>query len=231
MEPFWLSPAFLEWPVWRQVGQPQAPGPLERSYAIWEHARKLIEERGADAFCRGDAIANLKRCLELRTRTLESCYRFRAIPLENKPKGHYELLERYGVARPFLVRHLLEVRNAIEHQDARAPDERRCRELLDVVWYYLKSTDTLVREVGTEFLFQGKEPWFVECELDYSRHEAARLRGRLPEADVSGGPRPGFLPLDGTWKVLEDGMRSFSGSLPAGSAEYPRLVRRCLEAC
>ena len=94
MEPFWLSPAFLEWPVWRQVGQPQAPGPLERSYAIWEHARKLIEERGADAFCRGDAIANLKRCLELRTRTLESCYRFRAIPLENKPKGHYELFLR-----------------------------------------------------------------------------------------------------------------------------------------
>lgn len=46
MERFWLSPAFLEWGVWRQVGKPQDPGPLERCYAIWEHARQLIEERG-----------------------------------------------------------------------------------------------------------------------------------------------------------------------------------------
>ena len=230
MEPFWLSPAFLEWPVWRQVGQPQAPGPLERSYAIWEHARKLIEERGADAFCRGDAIANLKRCLELRTRTLESCYRFRAIPLENKPKGHYELLERYGVARPFLVRHLLEVRNAIEHQDAPAPDAARCRELLDVVWYYLKSTDAMTREVGTEFLFQGKEPWFVECGLDYGLHQKARLWGRVTEAEVSGDPKPGFLMLSGTWRIMEE-KRWFSGSLAAVSPAYPRLIRRCLQAC
>ena len=230
MERFWLSPAFLEWGVWRQVGKPQDPGPLERCYAIWEHARQLIEERGADAFCRGDAILNLKRCLELRTRTLEACYRFRAIPLENKPKGHYELLERYGVARPFLVRHLLEVRNAIEHQDAQAPDETRCRELLDVVWYYLKSTDALTREVGTEFLFGQGEPYFVECELDHSRHQAARFQGCVSEAEISGSPQPGDLPLSGTWETVEGG-RWFSGSLPATSPAYPRLIRRCLQAC
>jgi hypothetical protein len=39
---------------------------------------------------------------------------------------------------------LLEVRNGIEHNDAAPPDTPRCEFYVDVVWYFLKSTDALV---------------------------------------------------------------------------------------
>jgi hypothetical protein len=39
---------------------------------------------------------------------------------------------------------LLEVRNRIEHNDAPPPDTPKCEFYVDIVWYFLKSTDSLV---------------------------------------------------------------------------------------
>jgi hypothetical protein len=36
------------------------------------------------------------------------------------------------------------LRNSIEHQFAKAPTKKRCQELLDFVWYFLRSTDNLL---------------------------------------------------------------------------------------
>ena len=47
----------------------------------------------------------------------------------------------------------MDVRNAIEHHDVRPPSLTRCRELLDVVWYFLRTTDQLAKLRHEEFTF------------------------------------------------------------------------------
>jgi len=117
---------------------------MNRAYEIWEHSRGLIESNQTD-FHLSDGIANLKRSLNQRLQLIEDLYHLKSIKLEDKPKGYLELLEFLGVVRPFLMKQLLAIRNDIEHRDAQPPSFEKCLELLDAIWYFLKSTDYLVR--------------------------------------------------------------------------------------
>ncbi len=38
------------------------------------------------------------------------------------------------------MKQLLAIRNDIEHRDVKPPSTEKCLELLDAVWYFLKST-------------------------------------------------------------------------------------------
>jgi hypothetical protein len=61
-----------------------------------------------------------------------------------------EMLTRLGLIRPLLLRQLKDVRNVVEHSDAGAPSEDECLNYLDVVWYFLRSTDIFVSRIFTD---------------------------------------------------------------------------------
>jgi hypothetical protein len=55
------------------------------------------------------------------------------------------LLSYLGIVRPKMVQRLIDIRNAVEHQDADPPIEEACLDFLEFTWYFLRSTDLLVR--------------------------------------------------------------------------------------
>jgi len=121
----------------------------KRPYEILSHSESLIRGTISD-FNLSDAIANLKRALNHRLQVIESYYKLRAIKFRGAPKGYLEILEQYGLAKPFFIKKLIEIRNKIEHEDAKPPKIERCKELIDITWYFLKSTDKLVLYIARD---------------------------------------------------------------------------------
>jgi len=89
-----------------------------RAYEIWNHAEQILKGAISD-FQLVDVITTLKRSIDQRIRTLNEIYSFDAIPLKNKPADILSLLESLDIVRPLMFRNLLEIRNAVEHEDAR----------------------------------------------------------------------------------------------------------------
>lgn len=189
----WISNEILNWESYSNSSTVLEKEKGERAYEIWEHAKSQIENNESE-FHLADGITNLKRALNHRLKLIEEIYSFKFVEINNRPKGYLEILEVFGVVRPFLMKRLLTIRNGIEHNDEKPPSYERCLELLDVVWYFLKSTDSMVQFVVEDLAFEldveeVKPYYFI---LKYVQHERDIfiINGRIPEKLIYDEPTP-----------------------------------------
>ncbi|MED4552786.1 MULTISPECIES: hypothetical protein [Lysinibacillus] len=180
----WISKEILNWESYSDSSTVLEKEKGERAFQIWGHAKNLIVNNESE-FHLADGITNLKRALNHRLKLIEEIYGFKFVEINNKPKGYMEILEIFVVVRPFLMKRLLTIRNGIEHNDEKPPSYERCIELLDVVWYFLKSTDLMVQFAVNDLAFElevndDKPYYFV---LEYVRHEQDIfiINGNIPE--------------------------------------------------
>ncbi len=96
----------------------------------------------------------LRRVVARRVKALKETYQLRELPIGAKPKYDLELLESFGIIRPFMLRRLIEIRNIIEHQDSSPPPVDECLMFADLVWYFLRSTDGLARMQVETLIFR-----------------------------------------------------------------------------
>ncbi len=100
------------------------------------------------------------------------------------------------------MKQLFLIRNDIEHNDATPPDKPRCTELLDVVWYFLKSTDSLVRIMKTEIdyeLFDDKgyaTAYGYNISLDYENLKKVSFSGWFPNEYLSYELKKDFIKVE-----------------------------------
>jgi hypothetical protein len=157
---------------------------------------------GTSDLNRGDAVANIKRALNLRLRQLDAQYRLSRLPLPNRNTGLLQRLEALGLVRPLLLKHLLDVRNRIEHRDTVPPSSRRCHELLDFVWYFLRSTDILADSYCIDGSFHkladdgDDTPYGFELRISY-RAGTPRMKidGWFSDTELSQQARAGHAPV------------------------------------
>lgn len=150
----WIDPKILEWPLYGSSWSTAKTSSLERAYQIWHHAEKKANLESVSELDRVDIISNLKRCFNQRVKCLESTYKFN-IFLNPSTKFNLKLLEQLGIIRPLLLRKLLELRNVIEHEDKKVPNLNRCKEFIDILWYFLKTTDTILIHIPTDVVFES----------------------------------------------------------------------------
>ena len=129
-----------------------------RPFTYFRHAEAKINFPSS-ALDLADGIAALKRAVSIRVQWLDRIYNFsKLLP---KVHGHlFDYLHDLGVIRPLLWTKLRTIRNKIEHQDRKPPSQGQCQELLDVVWYLLRSTDAIAREFCTSLYIYP-----AHCEL------------------------------------------------------------------
>jgi len=197
MTPAWLNPSILEWELnissWHSGNEDQ----VRRPYQHWHHANLLVESATSE-FERTDVVTTLKRAVDSRLRHLNDVYRFKAIPLADKPDGIVETLGYFGIIRPMLISELLEVRNRVEHQDMEPPSQPRCRELVEFVWYFVRSTDLLVRQVADDFELGGgpDDAYGLTVTIRKDGGWVLELWGWLPPDLLSDVERPSWFRLD-----------------------------------
>ena len=74
--------------------------------------------------------------VDKRIKQIERVYDFKSY----FPKQH--ILETYkelGIVKGFVIKKLFTIRNDIEHNELDYSDVEQCHDLLDTVWYFLKS--------------------------------------------------------------------------------------------
>lgn len=146
----YITAKILDCDIYQTTRSSADANEINRAYEIWHHSESLIHE-GASKFELSDGITNLKRCIDHRLKFIESTYRFRTIVSSKQKSGYLELLSELGLVRPFLIKNLFEIRNNIEHHDHNPPEASRCAELLDIAWYLLKSTDSILFNIPEEW--------------------------------------------------------------------------------
>lgn len=148
----WLSPEILQWTTYSQGGAEPAPSVRARAYEMWKHAEQGLLLSTSE-FQRVDVITTLKRSVDHRIRALDETYSFRSIPIKDKPSELLSLLELFEIVRPLMFRNLLEIRNAVEHEDRPPPDYTASQMFLELTWYFLRSTDRMLQLVSDQVGF------------------------------------------------------------------------------
>lgn len=214
---------------------------LQRSYELWNRADKLIQ-KNETSFDLADGISNLKRSLNHRLKTIESIYNFKYIDFKNKPRGYLELLESYGLVKPYLIKMVMEIRNDIEHNDASPPKAVRCLELSDMIWYFLKSTDTLIHSFPTQldsyiYDYRIVEPRCRHYITINNEHMTIEVSGWFPSEVVSTTKQDGFSMVH-PWRTLLEEWENpnklatdkwVSGVIKTTEFNYYNLIKNCLK--
>jgi hypothetical protein len=184
----WLSPEVLQWPNFSGGGAEPHVSLRSRSYEIWNHAEQRLREASSDLQL-VDVITTLKRSVDHRMRVLDGIYSFDSIPIKGKPSELLSLLEFLEIVRPLMFRNLLEIRNAVEHEDAPPPDKKTSQVLLEFVWYFLRSTDRMLQLVSDQIGFHPADSnegdYWLEVGYGPSKDWNPKLRGFVPRDLVS----------------------------------------------
>lgn len=156
--PVWIDPQWLSWLSVNETGHDiRNDTASSRLYEIHQHACDRLAGEPND-FGRGEAIIALRRIVDRRVQALKKIYQLRELPTGVKPKHDLELLESFGIIRPFMLKRLIDIRNLVEHEDARPPSTEECLMFADLVWYFLRSTDAMAKSTMEDLGF-GHPDW------------------------------------------------------------------------
>lgn len=191
----WLSEQVLNWKASCCGTSSTKPQDFFRAYELLQHAESLITTSTND-FQLADGISNLKRALNQRLKYIDQLYSVSAAFPKNV--GFLECLHELGLARPFVIKQLLEIRNSIEHKDAPPPTRMRCLELLDITWYLLKSTDSICSHQRNEIEFQCSdesigEQYSFSVQLHRRNVREIQFRCWVPSTFISTEEQVGFF--------------------------------------
>lgn len=152
----YLLADFLHWPYSDSDGSGCDDVLISRAHEIWRHSKERLEGDPSE-LDRIDAISSLRRAVNHRLKALTTSYGLDSLPSLRPKKQTLEKFQDYGLIRPALIKDLLAIRNLIEHEDAEPPDLDRCRYFIDIVWYFLKSTDSLLRIRIDSLIYQSED--------------------------------------------------------------------------
>jgi hypothetical protein len=196
----WLSPEVFAWTPWYSSGKTEDVARWKRPYDLHAHAEKLVLAAASELSI-ADAVVNLRRAIGMRVQHLEELYRFKW--LFPQIPASLDRLEAVGLARPFLIHQLVDLRNDIEHKDAKAPNAARSRELADVTWYFLKTTDYACKVVPRAVdltedpdgpTSASNEPrGFLTITVDSPLSETYKVAGWVPLAWLADSAGPGWI--------------------------------------
>ncbi|MEK6333993.1 MAG: hypothetical protein AABM67_03530 [Acidobacteriota bacterium] len=185
----WVNPILFDWEPMVEISTDFTSSRWKRSYELWSHAEQILANSTTE-LARANVIMDLRRAVDRRVRLLDERYSFRGIPIKKKPSDTLALLEFVGVVRPRMLQKLIAIRNAVEHEDASAPDHETCAVFLEFTWYFLRSTDMIVQRVVDRITFTDtKTGCWVELGINLPQSWLPLLRGWIPSRLISNNPR------------------------------------------
>jgi hypothetical protein len=172
----WIDPSWLSWEYNWDSAEPLSYD-IPRPYVIHQHACDRLASN-LNEFDRADAIMSLRRSVGHRVKALKEIYNLRDLLIGTRSMKDLELLSEFGIIRTFMLRRLVDIRNIVEHHDANPPPTDECLMFADLVWYFLRSTDELVR-------FWYPQIFFNPPGKDYHSKDHAQVVIQFCQCDIS----------------------------------------------
>ena len=180
----WISDNFLKWYSYVETSTTQSEHIANEAYDILHHVENVLENHSSEQF-RIDAVVALKRAINQRLKCLSKFYEIEKIASVKPSKGVLQDLTLLGIIRPIMLRKLMEIRNNLEHNNTKPPNKDKCAELLEFVWYFLRTTDRLVRKIDSSILFQNNDvydsKYWISLETGPSKEWEIKIRGWLSQ--------------------------------------------------
>lgn len=171
-----------------------------RAYEIWDHADQLLQQPCSE-FHLIDTITTLNRAVDNRLRLLDRLYKFKRIPIKEKPSEPLEIMHYLDIVRPIMLKKLIGIRNAVEHEDTSPPYHENCKVFSEFVWYFLRSTDNLVRELVVTFNLHPAESdlnaYSVTCGMGLEHGWNPKIGGWVPSKLISEEAKDSWLIING----------------------------------
>jgi hypothetical protein len=200
----WISDDVLKWTPQTESGVFLDVRNTQRSYDHLFRAEHFLNSPGqTSAADRADCISNLRKCLTHRLHLFERIYNLRGLASVGKKHSYLTILAEFGVVRPFLLQRLLRVRNAIEYRDVIPPSAARCGEFIDVTWYFLRSTDSLLSVQRAGFILRSidssdaESPYWMSSDISYRPRFKATVTGWIPFELVFKSPQTSAIQFRG----------------------------------
>lgn len=224
----WLANCWQHWEPGGNSARDIDRTTAERPYRHWHLAVELVGP-DADDIRRGAAIHKLWNAIESRVRMLHQQYRLHILKgVLSLPKrtDTFEVLAHIGLARPFILRQLKDIRNSVEHQDRGAPSHADCLRHIDSVWYFLRSTDLFAARQIDSFDRTSLTGQFAEFSFA-ERDWMPRVRGWFPSNAIRTRSDPGTLELrlEQPLTTSDDGDVYVVGGVAAPSPMLEQIVR------
>ncbi len=144
MDSIFIRKHVFDWNLRADHGTYRDQAGWDKPYEYLELAYDILAEHRKD-IGRIDVLSNLQRAIDHRIKRISTIYSFKAMNSFGFPKEYVERLEVFGLIKPLMIDAIFKIRNQIEHHYHEPPDRKRCNELADFVWYFLKATDGCAR--------------------------------------------------------------------------------------
>lgn len=220
----YLNDDFFNWPYSDYESTGVDFDKLTRAHDMWRHAQSRVKGE-PNEFDRVDCISSLKRAVNSRLKTIESVYNFDKLPSLRSKKQTLEKYQDYGLIRPSILRDLFEIRNLLEHEDVDPPETDKCHLFIDIVWYFLKSTDSLLQMKCDCLIYESDtSELFMRPDSEWSYS----LSGKVEKHLVSDTPKTNFIELvDGKTSDFlgNSAMLNISGSVKMTEELKTRFAR------
>ena len=180
---FWISQEIFQWHPLSGGGSicNEPDTLLRRPYRMLRHAENKLKPSATELDLI-DSITTLKRAAYERKDALIKQYELKRIPISGLPHDHLERLAFLEIIRPVVLKTLVDIRNYIEHEKARPPDLERCKEIAEYVWYFLRSTDSLLKVINDFYtLYSEDDEYWIEVRTGPSHAWKIEVRGWLPK--------------------------------------------------
>lgn len=129
VESIWIDPSWLSWVQHLESTTHRSKESAYRPYEIHQHACDILAMDDPNRDQRGDAIRALRRVIGMRVKELREIYQLRELLTGMRSLKDLELLESFGIIRPFMLMRLIELRNSVEHSDSIPPPTDDCLEV------------------------------------------------------------------------------------------------------
>lgn len=190
----WIDSSILYWSINGSIGCYNGED-IASCYEYWEYAETLINKFD-DKFHLQDSIKNLKYVVDKRIKQIERIYDFKSY----FPSKHIlEIYEELGIVKGFVIKNLFELRNNIEHNEVEIDEKERCRNFLDTIWYFLKSTDLLVTSSNVENDFYkdiDNDDIVINIDVNTPKLEDADIRGTIEKSMISYQEKEDFIQIN-----------------------------------
>ena len=150
-----------------------------KGYELIDHAYDLLKNN--NEYYLSDVISNLRKAVNYRISTLFERLGIDNLQFDNLGKNRkLEKLEQLDIVKPLLINKLLEIRNGIEYNGTTPPSQKECEELIDIVWYFYRSTDRYCNKDPDSFLIEFNDSDnFLDLTFDFRYHKTLNIYGRL----------------------------------------------------
>ncbi len=207
---FWISLDVLSWEVFPEGGEHcgDRANLIDRPYQLLRHAEHKLKSSPGELDL-VDVITTLKRAAFHRKAALEKIYDFKHIPVSDLQKGTLQRLAFLGIIKPMILGALIDIRDSIEHADGQPPKLDRCNEMVEYIWYFLRSTDPLVKEIVHSYAFRitdsdDPDDHWLEVGTGPSRQWKIDIRGWLPGDMISMSERNASCLVAGDYHRAKD---------------------------